>query len=121
MPTSVALGNHFETFVRDHLRIGIASLIWSASILLSRVIALVRAAAIGRVLGTSGDADVYFVAFVLPDFLNYLLAGGALSLVFIPIFGAYLARFFLGFAYYLGPIVLTMVVVYFVKKYILNR
>ena len=26
MPTSVALGNHFETFVRDHLRIGIASL-----------------------------------------------------------------------------------------------
>lgn len=73
-------------------RIGIASLIWSLSILLSRVIALARAAAIGRVLGTSGDADVYFVAFVLPDFLNYLLAGGALSLVFIPIFGEHLAR-----------------------------
>ncbi len=73
-------------------RIGIASLIWSASILLSRVIALVRVAAIGRVLGASGDADVYFVSFVLPDFLNYLLAGGALSLVFIPIFGEHLAR-----------------------------
>lgn len=34
--------------------------------------------------------------------------------------GAYLAPFFLGFSYYLGPIVLTLVVVYFVKKYILN-
>jgi hypothetical protein len=35
--------------------------------------------------------------------------------------GDYLAPFFLGFSYYLGPIVLTLVVVYFVKKYILNR
>ncbi len=73
-------------------RIGIASLIWGTSILLSRVIGLVREAAIGRVLGVGGSADVYFVAFVLPDFLNYLLAGGALSLVFIPIFGEHLAR-----------------------------
>ncbi|MBI5944889.1 MAG: hypothetical protein HY864_11020 [Chloroflexi bacterium] len=35
--------------------------------------------------------------------------------------GVYLAPFFMGFAYYLGPIVLTLVVVYFVKKYILNK
>ena len=35
--------------------------------------------------------------------------------------GGYLAPFFLGFAYYLGPIVLTLIVVYFVKKYILNK
>ena len=69
----------------------IASLIWGASILLSRVIGLVREAVIGRVLGGGGAADVYFTAFVMPDFLNYLLAGGALSLVFIPIFNSYLA------------------------------
>ena len=73
-------------------RIGIASLIWGFSILLSRVIGLVREAVIGRVLGGGSAADVYWTAFVVPDFLNYLLAGGALSLVFIPIFNGYLTR-----------------------------
>ncbi len=70
----------------------IASLIWGGSILLSRVIGLVREAVIGRVLGGGAAADTYFTAFVLPDFLGYLLAGGALSLVFIPIFNHHLAR-----------------------------
>lgn len=32
------------------------------------------------------EADAYGYAFALPDFLNYLVAGGALSLTFIPIF-----------------------------------
>ncbi len=73
-------------------RIGIAAAIWSASILLSRVVGLVREAVIGRVLGGGTDADLYFLSFRLPDFLNYLLAGGALSIVFIPIFSGYLAR-----------------------------
>jgi putative peptidoglycan lipid II flippase len=73
-------------------QIRIASLIWGASLLLSRVIGLVREAVLGRVLGTSGEADVYWASFMVPDFLNYLLAAGALSIVFIPIFGGYLAR-----------------------------
>jgi putative peptidoglycan lipid II flippase len=73
-------------------KIGIASAIWGSSILLSRLIGMVREAVIGRTLGGSSEADVYFAAFGVPDFLNYLLAGGALSIVFIPIFGAYLER-----------------------------
>jgi putative peptidoglycan lipid II flippase len=73
-------------------RIGIASAIWGVSILLSRVIGLGREAVLGRTLGAGTEADLYATAFVVPDFLNYLLAGGALSIVFIPIFGAYLAR-----------------------------
>ncbi len=73
-------------------RIGVATAIWSTSILLSRVIGLVREGVIGRTLGASDAGDLYATAFVVPDFLNYLLAGGALSIVFIPIFGAYLAR-----------------------------
>lgn len=72
--------------------IAVASLIYGVSILLSRVVGLVREAVIGRTLGNGGEADVYWAAFVLPDFLNYLLAGGALSIVFIPIFQGYLAR-----------------------------
>jgi len=73
-------------------KIAIASMIWGVSILLSRVIGLVREAVIGRVLGGGGSADVYLASFGIPDFLNYLLAGGALSIVFIPIFGAYIAK-----------------------------
>ena len=63
----------------------IASLIYATSILLSRVIGLIRESVIGRTLGDQPEADVYWLAFVLPDFLNYLLAGGALSLVLIPL------------------------------------
>ena len=72
-------------------KIGIAAGIWGASILLSRLVGLLREAIIGRTLGNSGAADAYWTAFVLPDFLNYLLAGGALSIVFIPIFQKHLA------------------------------
>lgn len=53
---------------------------------------LVREQIIGRTLGASRDADLYFASFTLPDFLNYLLAAGALSIVFIPIFVEYLER-----------------------------
>ncbi len=73
-------------------QVKIAAAIWAVSILLSRFIGIVREAVIGRVLGAGEDADVYWAAFVLPDFLNYLLAGGFLSIVFIPIFGGHLAR-----------------------------
>ena len=35
--------------------------------------------------------------------------------------GPYVNGFLTGFAYYLGPIVLTLVIVYFFKKYLLSR
>ena len=72
--------------------IGIASLIWGGSILLSRIFGLIREAVIGRIIGGGREADVFFASFIIPDYLNYILAGGALSIVFIPIFGGYLAR-----------------------------
>jgi putative peptidoglycan lipid II flippase len=85
------------TFPKEHdaatgRTIGVASGIWAGSILLSRIIGLVREQIIGRTLGASRQADVYFASFTLPDFLNYLLAAGALSIVFIPIFLKYLER-----------------------------
>lgn len=73
-------------------RLRVASLIWGGSILASRLIGLVREATAGRVLGGGDAADIFWTAFVIPDFLNYLLAGGALSLVFIPLYSAHLAR-----------------------------
>jgi putative peptidoglycan lipid II flippase len=72
--------------------VGIASAIWAGSIFLSRIMGLVREQIIGRTLGASRQADLYFASFTLPDFLNYLLAAGALSIVFIPIFLEHLQR-----------------------------
>jgi putative peptidoglycan lipid II flippase len=69
---------------RRHLRA--ATLIWMLSVAASRVAGLVREVVIARVAGADGHTDVYFAAFTLPDVLNYLLAGGALSITFIPIF-----------------------------------
>lgn len=70
--------------------IRIAALVWGASILLSRVIGLVRDGAVGRILGGGAQADAYFAAFRPGDFLNYLLAAGALSLVLIPLYSKHL-------------------------------
>ncbi len=81
-----------QTASRMRSRILAASAIWSASILLSRLVGLVREAALGRTLGVGGDADLYQAAFTVPDFLNYLLAGGAMAVVLVPLQAARLAR-----------------------------
>jgi putative peptidoglycan lipid II flippase len=72
--------------------IGMASAVWAGSIFLSRVMGLLREQVVGRTLGATREADLYFASFTLPDFLNYLLAAGALSIVFIPIFLTHLQR-----------------------------
>ncbi len=73
-------------------KIGIASAIMMASVLLSRVIGLFREMAIAYQGGAGADVDAYQVAFVIPDILNHIVAGGFLSVTFIPIFSKYLAR-----------------------------
>lgn len=62
-----------------------AALIMGVSILLSRVMGLLRDMVISRRFGTGGEADLYFAAFVVPDFINYLLAGGYVSITLIPL------------------------------------
>ncbi|MED5371261.1 MAG: murein biosynthesis integral membrane protein MurJ [Myxococcota bacterium] len=76
--------------VNEKRTIGIAAVIWGASMLLSRVVGVVREAVVGRVLGSGPEADIYQSAFYLPNFLGYLLAGGAVSMVFIPMYARYL-------------------------------
>lgn len=71
-------------------RLGIAAVIWGVSMLLSRLIGVVREGVIGRILGGGAEADAYWSAFTLPGFLQYMLAGGALSMVFIPMFSKHL-------------------------------
>ena len=62
-----------------------AAVIMGVSILLSRVMGLVRDKVISWQFGASVEADLYFAAFVVPDFINYLLAGGYVSITLIPL------------------------------------
>lgn len=57
-----------------------------SAILASRLLGLVRNAVISHQLGQNYRADVYYGAFQIPDLLFYLIAGGALSSSFIPVF-----------------------------------
>ncbi len=64
---------------------GAAALIMAFSVLLSRFMGLFRDKIISWQFGAGGETDIYFAAFVVPDFLNYLLAGGYISITLIPL------------------------------------
>lgn len=68
---------------------GIAAAIMAGSILLSRIMGLVRDKVISFYYGASLESDIYFASFVVPDFLNYLLAGGYFSITLIPLLSEY--------------------------------
>lgn len=73
-------------------RVGRAALVVSAGILLSRVLGLLRNVAVAALLGDTTAGDLYQAAFVIPDLLFYLMAGGYLSITFIPILSSSLAK-----------------------------
>jgi putative peptidoglycan lipid II flippase len=66
-------------------RMGIAAAIVAGGVLLSRVLGLVRQIVFAWILGAGAAGDEYFVAFLIPDFLNYLLAGAYMAITLIPI------------------------------------
>lgn len=66
-------------------RLGVAALLLVASSLLSRLMGLIRDKIISWQFGASHEADMYFAAFVVPDIINYLLAGGFMSITMIPL------------------------------------
>ena len=64
---------------------GIAAAIVAGGTLLSRVLGLVRQIVFAWLLGAGATGDEYFVAFLVPDFLHYLLAGAYMAITLIPI------------------------------------
>jgi putative peptidoglycan lipid II flippase len=64
----------------------IATAIMMGSVLLSRITGLVREQVLAAFGGTSFEMDAYVTAFLIPELLNHFLAGGFLSITFIPIF-----------------------------------
>jgi putative peptidoglycan lipid II flippase len=61
-----------------------------ASLLLSRILGIVRDQVMVWTFGRNQFTDAYRWAFQIPDLLFFLIAGGALSSAFIPIFSEYL-------------------------------
>ncbi|PKM89709.1 MAG: murein biosynthesis integral membrane protein MurJ [Firmicutes bacterium HGW-Firmicutes-12] len=58
---------------------------------LSRILGYVRDMVIYARFGQNSFTDAYNAAFSIPDFLYYLLVGGALSSAFIPVFSSFIA------------------------------
>jgi putative peptidoglycan lipid II flippase len=69
-----------------------ATLLLMGTVMLSRVIGYVREAYIAYAFGAGGQTDAYVAAFTLPDWLNYIVAGGAASITFISIYTRFLAE-----------------------------
>lgn len=88
----VTRGERVQTSERTGRRLAGAAGIMMGSIMLSRILGLARDAIISGKLGQGDASDVYMAAFLLPDTLFFLIAGGALSSAFIPVFTEFLAK-----------------------------
>lgn len=69
-----------------------AAMMLGVGILLSRVLGYGREMLLAYKFGASGMTDAFYAAFQIPDLLNYFLAGGALSIAFIPLYNRVLAN-----------------------------
>lgn len=72
------------------IRMRTAAAVIAASVLLSRLLGLGREALIASFFGRGAEADIYYQAFLIPDFLNYLLAGAYLTITLVPILSRHL-------------------------------
>jgi putative peptidoglycan lipid II flippase len=73
-------------------RIAGAAGIVTASVIASRFLGFLREWTVAHQVGANAYTSAYYAAFTLPDFVNYLLAGASLSVIFIPVFTKYLAE-----------------------------
>jgi putative peptidoglycan lipid II flippase len=71
-------------------RLGLAATLLVFTVFLSRVLGFVRDAVIAALFGATGQTDAFYAAFTIPDWLNYVIAGGTLSITFIPIYTRHL-------------------------------
>ena len=71
-------------------KLGLAAALLVLTVLLSRVLGFLRDAVIAALFGATGRTDAFYAAFTIPDVLMYLVAGGTLSITFIPIYTRHL-------------------------------
>jgi putative peptidoglycan lipid II flippase len=59
--------------------------------MLGRLMGFFREWLVAHKIGSNAVTDAYYAAFTLPDVVSYLVAGGVLGIIFIPIFTRYIA------------------------------
>jgi putative peptidoglycan lipid II flippase len=68
-----------------------AAVVVSSATLASRILGFVRDLVVARAFGAGVATDAFFVAFRLPNLLRRLVAEGALSSAFVPVFTEYVS------------------------------
>src|SRR5579872_255171 len=69
-----------------------ATLLLMSAVMLSRVIGYLREAYIAWAFGAGPATDAYVAGFTIPDWLNYIVAGGTASITFVSIYTRFLAE-----------------------------
>ncbi len=75
-----------DTGMLQRVRIGRAAMILTSAFIASRILGLLRTSMFAYVFGTSNISDAYLQAFLIPELIFNIVAGGALSSAFIPVF-----------------------------------
>src|SRR5215475_13564131 len=78
--------------MRDHRHVLKAASVISALTILSRILGYIRDSRIAYLLGAGTAADAYTTAYRIPNLLRRLVAEGAVSAAFIPVFSRYIAE-----------------------------
>lgn len=66
-----------------------SSIVVSSMTMLSRILGLLRDILFARFIGAGGDADAFYMAFKIPNFLRRLFAEGAFAQAFVPVLSEY--------------------------------
>ena len=69
-----------------------ATLLVMVAVMLSRVFGFLREAYIAWAFGATSLTDAYNAGFTIPDWLNYIVAGGTVSITFIAIYTRFLSE-----------------------------
>ncbi|MBV9342764.1 MAG: murein biosynthesis integral membrane protein MurJ [Acidobacteria bacterium] len=69
-----------------------ATVLLATTILLSRAFGFLREMYIAWAFGATSVTDAYNAGFTIPDWLNYLVAGGTASITFVSIYSRFLAE-----------------------------
>ena len=79
-----------DTGAMQTVRITRAAFVLTSAFVASRVLGLLRTSMFAFVFGTNSTSDAYLQAFLIPDLIFNIVAGGALSSAFIPVFAKYM-------------------------------
>lgn len=83
-------GVSLDSGMVQRVRIQRDTVLLTGAFIFSDVLGLVRTVLLTSVLGANGFSDAYFQAFLIPDAIFNMVAGGALGSAFIPVFTKYM-------------------------------